>query len=46
MVLRTFPSPELLKEFDETLRRWGQGSVWLQLTDAQLLALGPRSQPA
>ncbi|MGI4829058.1 MAG: hypothetical protein ACRYFU_12830 [Janthinobacterium lividum] len=37
---RTGASDEVMAELERTLRAWGQGSVTLSLTEAQVRALG------
>jgi hypothetical protein len=39
MVLRTDPPPRTIEELDSDIRRWGRGSVYLHLTEAQYLEL-------
>ena len=39
LIVRTKASEAILADFDHALDAWGQGSVWMQLTEAQLNAL-------
>lgn len=39
LIVRTKASEVILADFDHALKAWGQGSVWVQLTKAQMQAL-------
>lgn len=40
LIVRTKAPEGILTDFDHALEAWGQGSVWIQLTEAQLKILG------
>ncbi len=42
LIVRMKATEAILTEFDHALKSWGQGSVWLQLTDNQRTALKVR----
>ena len=40
LIVRSKASEAVLADFDHALKAWEQGSAWVQLTEAQMQALG------